>query len=266
MTATFLPQELGVAVISSVAVQAVAVLSMLYTSLDSETPPQAEVKKSVPMAVKPILDMTPLLKLGSQAKAKLPDMWVKQKPIKRVEQTSAPSPDAKKTPEAIPSSKLAPLDAAAPPPDAQTAKEVDDDILRMDATPETVDPKLAEKGTEDGHKDGTETDPLKGRAVSIYRGKIIAWFNRRFQVPTGTVPCDQLKGLSAAVTANVGGDRTVTGYSLTKPSGNAAFDGRVRAAMDSAVGQQLPPPPPNYPDILDSAVYAAFSGGGQKCE
>lgn len=267
MSATFEPHEVGIALLASVGVQAVAVaFMMLWPNEVVITPQEEELNKPVPMAVKPVLDMAPLLKLGSKTVAKLPDMWVKQKPIKRVKKTSAPSPDAEKTVDAIPTSELAKLDASAPPPDAETAKEVDEDIEKMDASPEIDDPNLAEKGSADGVKEGTETDPVKARAISQYRMRIIRWFSSRFRVPSGTIPCEELEGLSAAVAANVSGDGTVTSYSLSRPSGNGTFDARVRATMDSAVGQQLPPPPQNYPDSLDPVVYPTFLGRGQKCE
>jgi hypothetical protein len=36
--------------------------------------------------------------------------------------------------------------------------------------------------------------------------------------------------------------------------------------MDNAVGQELPPPPPLYPDILGSTVTPRFSGANAQCE
>jgi hypothetical protein len=38
------------------------------------------------------------------------------------------------------------------------------------------------------------------------------------------------------------------------------FDARVRATMDGARGEILPPPPPLYPDILSSAETFTFVG------
>src|SRR5687767_4422024 len=77
-----------------------------------------------PISVKPVLDETPLLKLGGKKRAKLPDMWKKQKAVPRYEEKSAPSPQAPKTPDAIPTSEVAKGDAQAPPPDAEIAKKV----------------------------------------------------------------------------------------------------------------------------------------------
>jgi len=220
--------------------------------------------KPIPIAVKPVLDDTPLLKLGGKkVRAKLPDMWKKQAPIKRFKARSAPSPDAEDSVDAIPKSEVATGDAGVPPPDAEVAKEVDEDIEQMDASPD-VESNVEGEGSPDGVKEGTETDPLKARAVSLYRAKLINWFNRRWRVPT-QIPCQDLVKLSASVVANVGGDRSVVAYTLTSASGNADFDASVRAAMDGTVGQQLPPPPPNYPDILGGTVATNFHRSMQ-CE
>jgi hypothetical protein len=210
----------------------------------------------VPLKVTPVLDDAPLLKLGGKkVKTKLPDMWKKNPPVQRFQEASAPSPLAKKTPDAIPTSDLAKLDAEAPPPDAEVAKEVDQTLL--DAGPDAA-PTAEGEGAADGVKEGTEADPLKARAVSQYQAKIRAWFNARFSQPE--IPCEELKTLSAGVAANVGGDRTVTGFSVTRPSGNATFDAKVQSTMQGTIGQDLPPPPPLYPDILGSVIPLRFSG------
>ena len=122
------------------------------------------------------------------------------------------------------------------------------------------------EGAPDGVKEGTETDPLKARAVSQYKMKILNWFNRRFVPPSTGAPCAELKKLTAAVAARIGGDRSVVSYVLTRPSGNATFDAKVRATMDGIIGQQLPPPPPLYPDILGATEQPVFSGRKAKCQ
>jgi hypothetical protein len=218
-------------------------------------PQDAPPPEPVPMKVLPVLDDAPLLKLGGKVKPKLPDMWKKNPPVQRFEEKSAPSPQAEKTPEAIPTSSVAIKDASAPPPDAEVAKEVDQVLL--DAGPDAA-PTVEGEGAADGVKEGTETDPLKARAVSGYRLKLIGWFNARFQQPT-EIPCEELKALRSGVSVSVGPDRTVVGYTAN-PTGNAAFDQKVRATLDAAKGQELPPPPPLYPDILESQLSFSFSG------
>jgi hypothetical protein len=221
--------------------------------------------KETPIAVKPILDDAPLLKLGSKkVKTKLPSMWKKQAPVQRFEEKSAPSPKAEKTPEAIPTSPVATKDAEAPPPDAELAKQVDEPV--PDAAPPDPNHAPEGEGAPDGVKEGTETDPLKARAVGGYRAKLIAWFSSRFHIPPGSIPCEELKGLRSSVTASISPDGTVSGFSVGAPSGNGTFDGRVQSTMQAVVGQQVPPPPPLYPDILPPSLALGFLGKNQQCQ
>lgn len=225
-----------------------------------EPPPQ----KEQPMSVRPVLDDLPLLKLGGKkVRAKLPDMWRKNPPVQRFEAASAPSTKASKSADHIPDSKLAKPDASAPPPDAEIAKKVDQVLL--DAGPDAA-PVVEGEGHPDGVKEGTEIDPLKARAVSQYRAKILAWFNARFRQPVGEVPCAELKKLGASVSVNVSGDRRVGSYSVTGASGNSAFDQRARSTMDRIIGEELPPPPPLYPDILSTTIAVRFSGREASCD
>jgi hypothetical protein len=190
-------------------------------------------------------------------------MWKKQPPVQRFQEKSAPTPFASKSPDAIPTSPLAKLDAEAPPPDAETAKEVDQ--LLLDAGPDAA-PVVEGEGAADGVKEGTETDPLKARAVSQYMAKILAWFNARFTPPTEGIPCEELKRLATRLSASVGGDRTVTGFSIRGPSGNPIFEARVQKVMQGTIGAELPPPPPLYPDILGTSIPLRFTGADAKCE
>src|SRR5690606_14943823 len=62
----------------------------------------------IPIAVQPVLDDLPLLKLGSKKdKLKLPDMWQKREPVpvRRLEERSAPSEKAVDSPDEIPKSE-----------------------------------------------------------------------------------------------------------------------------------------------------------------
>lgn len=257
-------REIALAFLLAFLVEAGILLIWIYAGAGSAhvTAAAIEAPKEIPIAVKPIVDETPLLKLGGKKKAKLPDMWKKQAAVQRFEESSAPSAKASKSPESIPSSKLAKLDASAPPPDAEVAKQVDQTLT--DAAPDAA-PTVEGEGSVDGVKEGTEADPLKARAVSQYYGKLQGWFNARFRPPSEGAPCDELKKLGASVVVNVGGDRSVAGYSLVKPSGNSDFDGRVRSMLDGARGEQLPPPPPLYPDILGQSLPLRLTGQNVKC-
>lgn len=227
-----------------------------------------------PIAVKPILDdELPMMKLGGKKKlrAKLPDMWQKQAPIplSKFEELSAPSEKAKDDPEAIASAPVATGDAAPPPPDAETVDGAAE-VLDSGPQPESGSPQESEvvgEGSPDGVKEGTTTDPLQANWQKTYQIKIASWFNARFRPPVGEVPCEELKNLTARVQANVSPDRTVTGYTLSRPSGNATFDARARAAMDGMVGQQLPPPPPLCTNCnVPSSVGVNFSGRNPQCK
>lgn len=219
----------------------------------------------IPIAVQPVLDDLPLLKLGSKKdKLKLPDMWQKREPVpvRRLEERSAPSEKAVDSPDEIPKSEIADRDHPAPDEDDEIVKEVDQ-TLEDEPTEEA--PEFSEEGDESGVANGTEVDPLKARAVDLYRMKILSWFNSRFRPPKDQIPCETLRGLSAGVSVQVGGDRSVAGFTVTSPSGNAVFDASVQSTMNALIGQILPPPPELYPDILGQAVFPRLSGSGVPC-
>lgn len=228
---------------------------------------QEVVPKEMPIEVLPVLDDIPLLKQGSKPqKSKLPDMWRKPKPKKRYEDKSAPSTKAEKDLkklEKLPENELAKPDEDPAPKDAELVKKIDEDI------PEEENPKeanLPTEGGEDGVKEGTETDPLKALVVSQYRVKLQAWFRAGFAYPSSEIPLQVLCGLRTKINVTVASDRSVASYSVSAPSGNSIFDSRVKAHMDRKVGQQLPPPPPKYPDILEKILQTNFSGKSDQCK
>lgn len=230
--------------------------------IKAEKPPEPTEE---PIAVKPVMDELPLLKLGGKKmRPKLPDMWKKQPPIpiERFEEASAPSEFAEDDPDEIPTSEVAKGDAAPPPPDADLAKET----IEVEDAGKPPEETAEGPGAADGVKEGTETDPLKAHAMSIYRSKLIGWFDSKFRPPTGQIPCEELKKLSSTATATVSPDGTVTGFSIGAASGNGAFDQAVRAALQSAVGQQVPPPPKNYPNALPPSISLNFNRRNHKCE
>lgn len=265
-TGAFLPRELALALILAAAVEAGLFGLFIVAGIDKAkvTAHEVQAPEEIPIAVKPVMDDLPLLKLGSKkVKAKLPDMWAKQAPVRRFEETSAPSEKAEKTVQAIPTSRVATKDAEAPPPDAAIAKEVDQKLT--DAGPPKPEPNLPTEGAADGVKNGTETDPLKARAANLYAAKLIQWFQNRFQRPTG-MPCAVIHALTATAQITVGPDRTITGFTFSKPSGNADFDERVKTSLQAEVGQELPPPPPLYPDLKpNSLLTPTFSGKDAPC-
>ncbi len=256
---TFTPLEFGWALGATMVIQVglLATLALAGASHSKVRAEEAPAERAIPIAVKPVLDDLPLLKLGGKkVRAKLPDMWKKNPPVQRFEEASAPSPQADLTPQALPTSPLAKPDAEAPPPDAEVAAQVEQVLL--DAGPQDASVNTEGEGSPDGVKEGTETDPAKAAVRSLYLSKIHAWFQARFRQPD--IPCEELKTLRSAVVAQVGQNREITGFDLVRPSGNATFDERVRSTMANIVGQELPPPPPLYPDLLNTTVRPIFGG------
>jgi hypothetical protein len=265
----FEPHEvlLSIAFSTGVIVSFFMLLVVAGESMARVTPVTPPAPLAIPIKVNPVMDDLPLLKLGGKkVRPKLPDMWKKNPPVKRFEEKSAPSPKAAKTPEALPTSKLAKPDAEAPPPDAEVAKKVDQEL------PEAGPPDAATvegEGSPDGVKEGTEADPLKARAMSAYTAKLLAFLNSRFVPPSAAetgLPCEDAKKLLASASVTVGADRMITGAIMSKPSGNSAFDARLQTTLSSLVGQQLPPPPPLYPDILPPVLSPRYSGSSTQCE
>jgi biopolymer transport protein ExbD len=222
---------------------------------------------ALPVRVTPVLDLgAPLLKLGGKRDtAKLPDRWVRQAPRPRVERRAFASTKAGKSDRDIPPPevKMAAASIAPPPPDAEVAKQVDTPVAAtVDAgAPANVD----QVGHADGVKGGTETDPLKARAVDIYRAKIAAWFSSRFRVSGSGLGKEELVKVRVSATVALGPDRTVSGYTIA-PSGNAAFDRAARATLEGAKGQPLPPPPENYPDVAQSQINVTFVCRENRCD
>jgi outer membrane biosynthesis protein TonB len=260
--------QIGVAVALASLIQGGLVVLLIVTRAAGGFVPRPEPPpRTMSIAVKPVLDL-PLLKKGGKPRAnKLPDMWKPPQQIKRVVPTKVPTPLAPKTPEAIPKKdekEKPPPKPDEKPPDPATpvAQQVDETIKQVER--EVEEPNLPEEGAVDGVEEGTEKDPLKARAVDLYRVKLVNWFKQGFLPPLDQIDCAILKDLRVAVHAQVSPDGTVQSYELVS-SGNPVFDARVKQVMDSRMGQKVPPPPPNYPDILDAVVHPTFQGKNEKC-
>ena len=216
-----------------------------------------EKSRPISVAITPIVDDAPLLKLGSKRQpGRLPDRWVAPRPVARTTANAFPSPHASATPQAIPTVAVADAGQKPPPPNAEVTKQTD---LSVDVPDAGRAPVSNEEGAADGVKGGTETDPLKAHAVSLYRSVLDHWFSSKFAI-RGKIPFETLKTLKATVVVQIGPERTVTSFNMTKPSGNATFDDQLRSTMASIVssGAELPPPPPLYPDVLGSSQAFSF--------
>jgi hypothetical protein len=211
--------------------------------------------RPISVAITPIVDDAPLLKLGSKRQpGKLPDRWTAPRPVARSVAQAFPSPHAPATPAAIPTLSVADAGQKPPPPEADLAKQVDVPVETAEQKPAPVS---TVEGAADGVKEGTETDPLKAHIISEYKAKLDQFFSSRFKM-RGKLPFDVLKTLRAVAVVNISPDRTVTGFTITRPSGNATFDDELRSTLSSIVanGTELPPPP--SPDMLSSSQTFAF--------
>jgi hypothetical protein len=259
--------QIGAAAALATLIQgALVVLLIISGAAGGFTPKPEPPPRAMSIAVKPILDLPLLKKGGKPRKNKLPDMWKPPKQIKRREATKTPTPLASKDPPPAPKKeeeKKPKPEAKPPDPDTPVAKQVDETIKPIEK--EVEEPNLPEEGAVDGVEEGTEKDPLKARAVDLYRLKLTNWFKHGFTSPLDQIDCAILKDLRTAVHAQVAPDGTVLSYELVS-SGNATFDARVKQVMDAKVGQKVPPPPPNYPDILDSVVHPTFQGKNEQCK
>lgn len=264
----FSTAEIVFAIVMAANVQAGALLLLRLSNVHKPAAvAEIDTGSSVPVRVVPVLDLdSPTLKLGGKRDhTKLPDRWLKPKVKKRVKQEAFVSTKAEKTEEAIPPKEveLAKLDTTPPPPDTELAKDVETpvEVPKDDTPPANVD----EKGHEDGSKDGKEVDPLKARAVDLYRERIRGWFSRRFRVSGSGLSPDEIVKHRVSATVTLSGGRSVADFSIS-PSGQAAFDAAARKALESAKGDELPPPPENYPDILQTQISLTFTCTPERCD
>lgn len=265
----FSRKEIGLAILFALSVQGAAVLSLRVAGAHGRpaVAPEIEPQASVPVKVIPVMDTdAPLLKLGGKPDpTRLPDRFVPQAAKPRVEEKAFVSTKAGKTEEDIPpkDTKLAAPSEPPPPPNAELAKQVDTPIPAeaIERPPANV----AQEGHQDGVEGGTETDPLKARAVDLYRARIIGWFSRRFRVSGSGLSAEELAKYKVAATVELSSDRMVVGYSIV-PSGSSTFDAAARAALDSAKGAALPPPPENYPDVVQRHISLTFVCKEDRCD
>lgn len=260
----FEPLEIASGCLAMVIVMAGTYLAFELTKMTYAITPESD--KGVEHAVRviPMLDPdTPLLKLGGK-KPKLPDAWVKKTPQKMETEKAFVSTKADKTAEAIPKEDLKVADAGTKPPeaDASVVKEQDIEIEDQADAGEQAFPN---EGHAAGDEHGTETDPLKARAVDQYRARVAGFFSSRFRVAGSGLPEEQLTSIRVGATVQLSGTQ-VTGFSLT-PSGNPAFDAAARSALQSTVGSSIPPPPENYPDLgVGSSFSVTFYCGKGRCD
>lgn len=245
----------------------VAVLAQLGLLVAFSLPPpefvQADISNENSQAI--AVSITPVLKLGTKSPTKLPPEWQRTRPVPTKAKAALPSPEAEKTPEAIPKTSVADASVAPAVVDASVIEQPNPTAQQEAGAARAV---ASVEGSEQGSAGGTETDPLKGRAADRYRDELAAWFSSRFHIQ-GKLPFDTLKTLHAMARVTVTADRKVGGFSLVTPSGDPIFDGEVQATLEriQSSGVELPAPPEMYPEMLGSSRDVGFKCNIRKyCE
>jgi hypothetical protein len=100
-----------------------------------------------------------------------------------------------------------------------------------------------------------DVDPLQSHARARYRGMIVSFMRGDFTCPTlpaGATRCHPTASFTIAA------DRTVTSVSFS-PCGEATIDAAAKTAATSRLGETIPPPPENYPELLPTAFAVAYA-------
>ncbi|HTJ81254.1 MAG TPA: hypothetical protein VL400_06000, partial [Polyangiaceae bacterium] len=244
---------------------------MFYIASDKPAPlPEIDRGTETPVKVLPVIDEEMITARLGGKKAVLPDMWqrapasvkkaVQEKPPPP--EIAAPSPEAEATKEAIPDKdkKVASVDAG-----RDWGKEDDEDASTKE--PQEGSDAGLENATEDagvatldtdGGSNGAPNEGCTGPGCTPdggldkfqeaqYVGRLIGFFKRGFVVNGLGLPPEEIQKLSVSVSVKLDG-LTVSSFNMTS-SGNAAFDAAARSAMQAKVGQQVPPPPEDRPDL-----------------
>jgi hypothetical protein len=216
------------------------------------------------------VSITPVLKLGSKTPSAVAQQWQRKRPVApKNEPAPLPSPQAAKTPDAIPTAHVP--DASAPVPTTSAWSLYKDQPQPDLSAPPDAGPVAtvsSVKGSEQGAANGTETDPLKAHAADMYRAQLASWFAAHFAI-RGKIPFDKLRTLHASAVVTVTGDRKVGSFTVVKPSGDATFDAEVQATLAriQGGGAELPAPPPMYPEMLGQSLPVGFQCTVEKlCE
>jgi len=138
---------------------------------------------------------------------------------------------------------------AAPDPDAATSADGDASVSpdkgEGGGKPDAEASGGDGEGGSPGSKKGNTTDRLLARAATQYNGRLAAFFRAGFrcpQLPEGAKKCSP----TGSVTIS-------SGLVVTSASFNACgvpeIDSAAQAVLMSKKGQQVPPPPAEYPQL-----------------
>jgi hypothetical protein len=228
-----------------------------------------ELAPSVPVNILPLLDVvTDPPKRGHPLGKQVPSRWQRSAKIPKMappnQSPHSPKPTLQPSAPGGPASVRPPPQAASPAPSpapSATAPEVTEVVGEGGAGSIDDVPFGVPWGTEDGSDEAA----LQQLAVRLYRIKLIGWVRQYFRLRGSGLSTDKLAQLRVKGQVQVGQDRRVVGYQMT-PSGEPAFDAAARAALQAVTGEQLPPPPPNYPGLVQSVIHVTFSCAKDSCD
>lgn len=272
----FRPLELGVALLVALPVPFVAAYAMAVSyGPNAGGFPEIDRGAAVPIRVKPVLDLdSPSVRAGGgKVKVKMPKAWA-DPPAPTTSNEARVSTKAKDDPMAIPPKDM-PLASPTTVEGATTSSSARP-LASSEAAPPDAGPTPAGgagegqagdaqappgPGVPDGDPNGDpNADPRKRNAARRYLGRVVSWFTSRFHANCSNLSPEERKKLRAVAAVTLGPDGTVVGFTLTR-SGNADIDGAAERAMQSAEGQQIPPPPEDFPELRPNSTNVTFVCG-----
>jgi len=191
-----------------------------------------------PLVAQPVIGAT-LLKLGKPIDPKrLPDRFVPRQSTAPRQQVTASREE--------PVHKNALVDAGPPPPDAKDS-DIKKLIAKSDPFAEDGGKDRPVEGFANGSDAGTEMDPSKVHAGSVYAAQVTAFLKERWQIPT-VISQGEVNRLCVKYTIAVDPRMRVWFVQQTpgRPSGNDLFDDSARSMLQKLVDDHtaLPEPPP----------------------
>lgn len=239
--------------------------------------PAADRGMAVPIRVRPVLDLdSPNVALGDgTVKPTMPKAWAdppaamaslqapaKIKPSLEPAPGNAPLVAGPKT--APKPNDVAVLEPAAssatPPPEVPTPLGGSSEAVSS-AVANTVSSTPAGPGVPGGAPDGDPSaDTRKRNAARQYLGRVVSWFTSRFHAACQNLTPEERAKFRASASVTLGADGTVLSFSLSN-SGNPEIDGAAERAMQSAQGQQIPPPPEDFPELRPNSTRVTFVCG-----
>ena len=254
----------------AISVSLLSLLGFLIILFPSPAPTtQARINYQEPKTSVEIMPIVAQIKQGKLIATPGPNPFARKPAPARKHEESTSQPSTKAATTKDPDQHKPPPDAGPPPPEhaevdasgppAPEHPEVDASaVAPADASTAVGAPGDASTPSVGvGSPDGGSTTggPPRG-IVNRYRATLAGWFVSRFAI-RGKIPFERLKALRGHAVAQLSG-RTVTGFTITGPSGDGTFDAQMNAALQSTVGQLVPKPPDEYPELLTPTLDLSY--------